>query len=151
MDDSSETWVFDVDGTVVDSLSGTSLRPHVEALLVHLQARGCRLVLWSAGGAAYARERAAQHDLHWLVDAFHDKEGRDSAGRYVVHRFLDALEGAVFIDDRPEDLPVGAEVVAVSPYLAPDPHDRGLHPAFRRAGLILGRGAPGPAVSRSPV
>jgi phosphoglycolate phosphatase-like HAD superfamily hydrolase len=142
MHDPSETWVFDVDGTVVDSLSGTSLRPHAEALLTHLRGRGCRLLLWSAGGAAYARQRAQEHALEAFVDDFHDKQGRDSAGRYVVHRFLGALEGAVFVDDRPEDLPVGAEVVAVSPYLAPDLHDRGLHPAFRRAGLTLGPGRP---------
>jgi hypothetical protein len=32
----------------------------------------------------------------------------------------------VFVDDRPEDMPTGAEVVAVFPYLADNPHDRAL-------------------------
>lgn len=127
------TWVFDVDGTVVDSLTGTSLRPHTVELLTHLRAGGCRTVLWSAGGAGYAAERADQHGVAHLVDAFHDKEGRDAAGRYVVHRFLGGLDGVVFVDDRPEDMPAGAEVVSVSPYLAPNPHDAGLRPALQRA------------------
>lgn len=133
--DAPHTWVFDVDGTVIDSLTGTSLRPHVPELLAHLRDRGCRTILWSAGGAAYAAERAAQHGVAELVDAFHDKDGRDDQGRYTVHRFLPELTGSVFVDDRPEDMPVGADVVAVSPYLSPDPHDRGLRPALRRAEL----------------
>jgi hypothetical protein len=131
----AHTWVFDVDGTVIDSLTGTSLRPSSAALLAHLRTGGCRTVLWSAGGAAYAGERAEQHRVAHLVDAYHDKEGRDGAGRYVVHGFLATLDGVVFVDDRPEDLPVGADVIAVSPYLAPDPHDRGLGPALLRAQL----------------
>jgi hypothetical protein len=32
----------------------------------------------------------------------------------------------VFVDDRPEDMPVGADVIAVSPYLSHNVHDRGL-------------------------
>lgn len=135
--DDAHTWVFDVDGTVIDSLTGSSLRPHTVELLRHLRASGRQTVLWSAGGADYAGERADQHGVAHLVDAFHDKEGRDDAGRYVVHRFLPALGGVVFVDDRPEDMPVGADVVSVSPYLSPDPHDRGLRPALLRADLSL--------------
>lgn len=131
----TETWVFDVDGTVIDSQTGSSLRPQVRALLAHLHQRSCAVVLWSAGGADYARQRAEQHGLASLVDAFHDKDGRDECGRYVVHRFLDGLAGAVFVDDRPEDMPDDADVVPVSPYIAQDPHDRGLRPALERAGL----------------
>lgn len=131
----AHTWVFDVDGTVIDSLTGSSLRPHTADLLAHLRTTGCQTVLWSAGGADYAGERADQHGVAHLVDAFHDKDGRDEAGRYVVHRFLRELAGVVFVDDRPEDMPVGAEVVSVSPYISPDPHDRGLRPALLRADL----------------
>lgn len=129
--------MFDVDGTVVDSHTGSSLRPHTDLLLEHLRQQSCAIVLWSAGGADYARERAEQHGMGGLFDAFHDKDGRDGAGRYVVHRFLDELSGVVFVDDRPEDIPVDAEVVCVSPYIAHDPHDRGLRPALVRAGLSL--------------
>lgn len=131
------TWVFDVDGTVIDSLTGSSLRPLAPELLAHLADRRCRRLLWSAGGAAYAQERAAQHGVAHLFDAFVDKEGRDGDGRYRVDRFLDGLDWVVFVDDRPEDLPVGADAVAVSPYLAPDPHDRGLRPALLWAGAAL--------------
>ena len=38
----------------------------------------------------------------------------------------------VFVDDRPEDLAPELEVLAVSPYLSDDPHDRGL--GRRRSG-----------------
>jgi hypothetical protein len=117
-------WVFDVDGTLLDSLSGSSLRPGTRELLGRLRAAGARILLWSAGGAEYARERAAQHQLDQLVDGFHDKAVRDGDGRYVP-AFLDTPLGATFVDDRPEDLPLGARVVAVSPYLAHDPFDRG--------------------------
>lgn len=119
------TWVFDVDGTILDSLTGSSLRPGVQEVLARLRADGCRVLLWSAAGADYARSRAAQHGVEHLFDGFHDKAVRDEAGRYVA-TFLDAPLAATYVDDRPEDMPAGATVVAVSPYLADDPFDRGL-------------------------
>jgi hypothetical protein len=70
-----------------------------------------------------------------LFDGFHDKEGRDPAGRFVTHGLAADLDSVVFVDDRPEDMPVGAEVVAVAPYLVDNPHDRGLAAAADRAGL----------------
>ena len=36
------------------------------------------------------------------------------------------------VDDRPEDMPVGADVVAVAPYLVDNRHDRGLAPVADR-------------------
>lgn len=128
-------WVFDVDGCLVDSLTGSSLRPGASALLAHLRSIGCRVLLWSAGGAEYARERAATHGVESLFDGFHMKAARDGAGRYIP-AFVEA-EAVVFVDDRPEDMPVDADVVAVSPYIAPNPHDRGLRDAAARAGLEL--------------
>jgi hypothetical protein len=128
-------WVFDVDGCLIDSLTGSSLRPGSREPLAHLRDRGCTLVLWSAGGAEYARQRAQEQGVVAFFSHFHDKDGRDAAGRYLTDRFLDSLDAVVFVDDRPEDLPVAAEVVAVAPYLADNPHDRGLAPAERRAGL----------------
>ena len=44
----------------------------------------------------------------------------------------------MFVDDQPDDLPDDARVVAVSPYLAANPHDRGLDAAARLAGLPSG-------------
>ena len=129
------TWVFDVDGCLVDSLTGTSLRPGARELLTHLRDQGCTLLLWSAGGAAYARQRAVEQRVAGLFDAFYDKEGRDAAGRYTTQRVVADLGSVVFVDDRPEDMPAGADVVAVAPYLTDDPHDRGLAVAADRAGL----------------
>lgn len=129
------TWVFDVDGCLVDSLTGTSLRPGAAELLAHLRGLGCTVLLWSAGGADYARQRAVEQRVAGLFDGFHDKEGRDAAGRFVTHGLGADLDSVVFVDDRPEDMPVGAEVVAVAPYLVDNPHDRGLAAAANRAGL----------------
>lgn len=130
------TWVFDVDGTLIDSLTGDSLRPGSADLLTHLRANGVRIVLWSAGGGTYAERRATQHGIAEFFDEFHDKDGRDASGRYRTNRFLATNEGAVFVDDRPEDMPEGADVIALSPYLAENRHDRGLAVAARRAGML---------------
>jgi long-chain acyl-CoA synthetase len=126
-------WVFDVDGCLVDSLTGTSLRPGTSELLAHLHQHHCTVLLWSAGGADYARRRAQEQGVVALIDGFHSKEGRDNAGRYIAP-FLANPGAAVFVDDRPEDIPLGTEVVAVSPYLVDNPHDRGLTLVAARAG-----------------
>ena len=127
-------WVFDLDGCLIDSLTGTSLRPGAMELLEHL-GRCNRIVLWSAGGDDYAQERAEQFGVDGYVSAYFSKDGRDDKGNYrTSHLTLDA-SNAVFVDDRPEDLAVDLEVLAVSPYLAPDPFDCGLAHVARRAGL----------------
>lgn len=124
--------MFDLDGCIIDSLTGSSLRPGTVDLLDELRRAGHTLVLWSAGGAAYARQRAETHGIVSRFDAFHDKDGRDAAGRYRTSHFLSDHVRAVFVDDRPEDMPEGADVIAVSPYLGANPHDRGLAPLRRR-------------------
>ncbi|HEU5085728.1 MAG TPA: HAD family hydrolase [Acidimicrobiales bacterium] len=126
------TWVFDVDGCLIDSLTSTSLRPGARELLVELRQRACTILLWSAGGAEYARERATAHDIADLFDGFHGKDGRDDDGRYRIDALPLGAHGAVFVDDRPEDLPDGIVLVAVSPYLSHTPHDRGLRAALAR-------------------
>lgn len=128
--------MFDVDGCLIDSLSGSSLRPGAPELLRHLRQRGCTVLLWSAGGADYAELRMRPHGMDRLFHGFHDKDERDVDGRYIP-TFLDDPRLAVFVDDRPEDMPIGAEVVTVSPYLSDTPWDRGLAPAAARAGLEL--------------
>ncbi len=129
-----DCWVFDVDGCLVDSLTGTSLRPGACELLAHL-GRECRVILWSAGGADYARARAEQFGVAAHVSGYYAKDGRDDDGRYVTaHLALDA-DRAVFVDDRPEDLGLELEVITVSPYLSEDAHDRALEAVARRTGL----------------
>ena len=65
----------------------------------------------------------------------HSVTGRDPP-RLAVLLGDYAHDTAVFLDDRPEDMPGGADVIAISPYLVDNCHDRGLAIAARRAGLI---------------
>ena len=128
-------WVFDIDGSLVDSLTGTSLRPGTRDLLTHLVTQDRRVLFWSAGGQAYAAQRATQFALESLVAGCFGKEGRDASGFYVTSHLALGAGPTVFVDDRPEDLSPGLTVIAVSPYLSHDPHDRGLEVVARRAGL----------------
>ncbi|HEV2368567.1 MAG TPA: DUF705 domain-containing protein [Acidimicrobiales bacterium] len=129
-------WVFDLDGCLIDSLTGSSLRPGARALLSGLRDRGCAVVLWSAGGADYARDKATTHGIDRFVAGYHSKAGRDGNGRYSTAGLPAGSGSFRFIDDRPEDLPAGADVVVVSPYLSPDPHDDGLRRGLERAGHL---------------
>ena len=128
-------WVFDIDGSLVDSLSGTSLRPGARSLLTHLASREDQVLFWSAGGQKYAAERAAQFGLESLVSGCFGKEGRDDTGFYLTMHLALGPGRTIFVDDRPEDLSPDLTVIAVSPYLADDPHDRGLEKVARRAGI----------------
>jgi long-chain acyl-CoA synthetase len=130
----ADSWVFDVDGCLVDSLTGTSLRPGARELLGSLAGRS-QVLLWSAGGDTYARARAEQFQVDHLVNGFFSKEGRDAGGRYLTTHLPLGPGRAVFVDDRPEDLDERLDVIGVSPYLSDDPHDRGLHAVAQRAGL----------------
>jgi long-chain acyl-CoA synthetase len=136
---SVQCWVFDVDGCLVDSLTGTSLRPLARELLEHL-GRTSRVLLWSAGGSAYARDRAEQFSVDSHVSDYFPKDGRDGDGCYrTTHLAVDPGR-TVFVDDRPEDLAQDLQVLTVSPYLSDDPHDRGLERAAQRAGLSRSTG-----------
>jgi phosphoglycolate phosphatase-like HAD superfamily hydrolase len=132
----AECWVFDVDGCLVDSLTGTSLRPGALDLLEHLAQSGRHIILWSAGGDAYARARAEQFGVDHLVSGYFAKDGRDDEGCYLTAHLPLQDRQAVFVDDRPDDLARDLDVVAVSPYLSDDPHDHGLQHVARRAGLV---------------
>jgi long-chain acyl-CoA synthetase len=131
-----DSWVFDVDGCLIDSLTGTSLRPGARDVLEHLARYGRHIILWSAGGEAYARARAEEFGLDHLVSGCFAKEGRDGDGCYLTAHLPLHTGRAVFVDDRPEDLPRILDVLAVSPYLSDDPHDRGLQRVAHRAGLV---------------
>lgn len=119
-------WVFDVDGTLLDGMSARSLRPGAMDLMDELTARGIRIVVWSAGGADYARRRLAAAGIAEFVSAWHDKDARDADLRYVTTHLDIDLDHTVFVDDQPKDLPIGARVIAVRPYLAPNDYDQGL-------------------------
>ena len=129
------TWVFDIDGCLVDSLTGTSLRPGAVELLTQLRSLGDVVVAWSAGGEDYARSRLEQRSIAHLVDAFHAKVTRDVNGSYLADHVGGGI--LVFVDDRPEDLTSHDVVVHVSPYLGHNPHDRGLRRVADLAGFEL--------------
>src|SRR5271168_1288180 len=78
-----DCWVFDVDGCLVDSLTGTSLRPGARELLDSLAGRA-RVLFWSAGGDDYARARAEQFQVDHLVNGYFSKEGRNAEGHYLT-------------------------------------------------------------------
>lgn len=128
------TWAFDVDGCLIDSVTGASLRPLAREVLEALHAQGVTLVLWSAGGGEYARRRAEEHGIDDLVHAYYDKDARSDDGRYVTHHLAAEHQPSVCVDDQPEEMPVHVDVVGVVSYLAPDPHDRGLAPLLERVG-----------------
>ena len=128
----TDVWAFDVDGCLIDALTGGSLRPLARSVLEQLRAGDVTVVLWSAGGGDYARRRAEAHGIDHLVHAFYDKDERDSDGRYVVTHLAAAHRPHVCVDDQPDELPPSVERVAVTSYLAHDPHDRGLAPLLER-------------------
>jgi long-chain acyl-CoA synthetase len=130
-----DCWVFDVDGCLVDSLTGTSLRPGARDLLEHLGGSGSRIILWSAGGGDYARKRAQQFGVDDLVSGYFGKDDRDGDGFYWTGHLPVRRHRCVFVDDRPEDLAAELTVLPVSPYLSDDPYDRGLEQVALRAGL----------------
>ena len=131
-----ECWVFDVYGCLIDSLTGSSLRPGARDILEHLSTEGRHVILWSAGGDTYAGARAEEFGVDHLVEGFFAKDGRDSDGCYRTAHLPTKGRHAVFVDDRPEDLGQGLDVLAVSPYISDDPFDRGLRHVAHRAGLV---------------
>jgi len=131
-------WVFDVDATLVDGLSGGSFRPMAREVMDELRTAGCTVVWWSAGGAEYAQRRAEQHDATLLVDGFFGKEHRTPEGSFSPECFLPAGQSAVFVDDLDGDPPRDAFRITVRPYVAPDGNDRGLEPVLRCVRSCIG-------------
>jgi long-chain acyl-CoA synthetase len=128
MSTSDAVWAFDVDGCLVDSLTGTSLRPGALETLSLLRADGATILLWSAGGREHAVSRAAELGFAHLIDAVYAKEIRGSDGRWSTANLPPEHQPDVFVDDWPDEAPATARLLCVSPYIAPNPHDRGLAP-----------------------
>lgn len=127
-------WLFDVDATLVDGVTGSYLRPHARPLLELLRDRGVRVLLWSSGGADYAFRRARQHAIDHLVDGTFSKQRRDPAGPWELPPELRDDPPDVLVDDVPAELPAVGQVVHVRPYLGPNPHDDGLADLLERLG-----------------
>ncbi|TDC72020.1 HAD family hydrolase [Actinomadura sp. GC306] len=128
----ARAWLFDVDGTLLDSVTGTSLRPLARELLAGLRELDVPVLLWSAGGADYARRRAESAGIADLVTAVHVKAERDGRGHWVLPALPPEHAPAVLVDDLPHEVPPVGEVVGVPPYVGPNPHDTALAALLRR-------------------
>ena len=147
---SAPVWALDVDGCLVDSLTGTSLRPGALETLRVLRAHGVTVLLWSAGGRDHAVSRATELGFAHLIDAVYAKEIRGPDGRWSTANLPREHQPDVFVDDWPDEAPATARLVGVSPYIAPNPHDRGLAPLL--AELTAARSTPptGPTGATAP-
>jgi hypothetical protein len=126
-----EHWLFDLDGCLVDSFDGTSLRPLARELLEALLRQGHGVDIWSAGGSEYAERVAARVDIGNLIGCFWTKD-RGSTGKWTLPQELAGLR-VVCVDDQPDGVPPGVEKIAVFPYLGPNPHDQVLRKLLDRA------------------
>jgi hypothetical protein len=120
-------WAFDLDGCLVGMLSTTDLRPLARDVLERLRAAGVTIVVWSAGGAVYARSVAERVGISELVEAFYDKR-RGPDGKWVLDEFALHHRPRICVDDEPDGVPAEVRTFAVSAYLGRRPHDRGFQP-----------------------
>jgi phosphoserine phosphatase len=119
-------WAFDVDGCLVDSMTGTSLRPAALDVLWLLRESGVTVILWSAGGRCHAASRAAELGFAHLIDATYSKAERGPDGRWASSNMLPEHQPDVFVDDWADEAPLSPRLIAVPPYLSPNQLDRGL-------------------------
>jgi hypothetical protein len=119
-------WAFDVDGCLIDSMTGTSLRPAALDVLRLLKESGAVVILWSAGGRHHAASRAAGLGFADFIDAIYSKEERGSDGRWACSNMLPEHQPDVFVDDWPDEAPLAPRLIAVPTYLSPDELDCGL-------------------------
>ena len=119
-------WAFDVDGCLIDLLGGTTLRPLALEVLAAVADRGDVAVLWSAGGAGHAERKATALGLTSYVSGYYDKGALDDTGAWATAHLPPQHAPHICVDDAPEHVPHHVRSVAVRPYTAPAPHDRGL-------------------------
>lgn len=117
-------WLFDLDGCLVDSTSGTILRPHARELLEQIIARGAVVHIWSAGGDDYAQRVAERVGIADLVVEFHTKVRGDSGTWHLPAPAMSA--DLVCVDDQPEGVPSHVRTISVFPFIGARPHDRTL-------------------------
>ena len=122
-------WAFDLDGCLVGAVIATNLRPLARELLERLHASGVCVVIWSAGGGAYARTIAETVGIADLVEGYYSKV-RGPDGKWLVTGFPPHHRPSLFVDDEPASIPQDVRALAVSPYLGTSRHDRGLECCF---------------------
>ncbi|GAB2982202.1 hypothetical protein LWP59_16610 [Amycolatopsis acidiphila] len=125
-------WLFDVDGTVLDLVTGSSLRPLANELFFALRARGAPVLLWSAGGADYALRRTRVVGVARLDTATYGKTERDEHGRWLLPQLPPAHRPAVLVDDEPHEIRYPGEIIGVPPYVGHNPRDTAFAPLLHR-------------------
>lgn len=143
-------WLFDVDGTLIGSVRSDTLRPGAMELLDRLRDAGATLVLWSAGGADYARNMLAQFHLDHYFAAFYSKDRRGPDGRYMVDHLRPEHRPGTLVDDYAGDVPTAPRVIGVSQFLGGNPHDQGLNGALEIARCLQPPAAAGNACGARP-
>jgi|GEM_PF-4438359 len=93
---------------------------------------GIPVVLWCAGGGDYAWRRAHQTGIAELIAAAHAKEERDAEGHWRLPVLPPEHRPAVLVDDQPHEVPPVGEIIAVLPYIGPNPWDAGLSALLQR-------------------
>ncbi|HVV12678.1 HAD family hydrolase [Amycolatopsis sp.] len=132
MSGSGVAWLFDVDGTVLDLVTGSSLRPLAKELFFALRARGVPVLLWSAGGADYAVRRTRVLGIAGLVTATYSKTRRDEHGRWLLPELPAAHRPAVLVDDEPREIRYTGEIIGVPAYVGHNPRDTAFASLLRR-------------------
>jgi hydroxymethylpyrimidine pyrophosphatase-like HAD family hydrolase len=65
---------FDVDGTLLQNAAGADVpRPNIIALLKLLSKKGNKIIVWSGGGAEYARMQATRLHLDEYIFGYASK------------------------------------------------------------------------------
>lgn len=123
-------WVFDVDGTLIGSILSDRLRPGAVELLDTLRSRGTTLVVWSAGGADYARRMLDQFALTDHFSACYAKDARGPDGRYTVDHMHPDHRPGTLVDDYPLEVEQAVRVIGVSQFLGGNSNDIGLREAI---------------------
>ena len=125
-----DVWLFDVDGTLIGSIRSDVLRPRVVELFDLLRRDGRTIVVWSAGGADYARRKLDRFDLTGYVACFYDKDRRGRDGRYLVSHLPPQHRPGTCVDDFPHEAPPGSRIVGVPQFFGGNPVDNGLATAI---------------------
>lgn len=126
-------WLFDVDGTLIGSLRSDVLRPRVAELFDLLRRDRRTIVIWSAGGADYAKRKLTQFGLTDYVAGFYAKDRRGEDGRYLVSHLPPHHRPGTCVDDFPQDMPLDSRIVAVPQFFGGNPADNGLEEAINQA------------------
>jgi len=118
-------WLFDVDGCLVDLTSATTARPMAAEILAALAGAGVPVIIWSAGGADYARRAMERVGLDSDRLRYEEKV-RGADGRWALGFLSEDEEPVVCVDDDLSGVPVGVRAIGVRPFIGPMERDSGL-------------------------